>query len=250
MEMLLTVMRDASNLSLKMIYALHGAVGEASDWNALARDLKSEGHALARVDLWQYLACCPMPIADFGAKFNREINTKNPSLIGYSMGGRLALHALIENPSLWSKAVIVSADTGMTDAQQKRDRASKDAEWAALALRGDWSAFLERWNAQAVLAGAGMPNRENLHTRREQVARSFMDWTVSQQEDLLPELHKITCPVLWVVGAHDTKFLKIAEKAVEALPNAQLLVLDEVGHRVPWEAADQFSQSVCTFLGK
>lgn len=237
-------------MGLTMIYALHGAVGEASDWNQLARTLKEDKHSLARVDLWQFLACCPMPIAEFGGKFNREVNTPNPGLLGYSMGGRLALHALLENPSLWSKAVIVSADTGMVDDQEKRARAVQDAEWAALALRGDWAAFMEKWNAQGVLAGGGMPNRDRLHLRREQVARSFIDWSVSQQDDLLPKLSKITCPVMWVVGERDRKFVRIAERAVEALPNAQLEVLGDVGHRVPWEAPGRFAALVREFISE
>ncbi len=231
-----------------MIYALHGAVGEASDWNVLAKDLRTTGHALARVDLWQYLACCPMPISEFGAKFNREINAKKPCLIGYSMGGRLALHAILDNPGLWAKAVIISTDTGMTDERTKLERCARDTEWAALALRGDWDLFIEQWNSQPVLAGIDMPNRDKLKHRREQVARSFMDWSLGQQRDLLPQLKRITCPVLWVVGAEDEKFIKIAQRVVDVLPMVELAVIKGAGHRVPWDAPHEFALRVQQFL--
>lgn len=95
-----------------------------------------------------------------------------------------------------------------------------------------------------------MPDRRKLQPRREAVARSFMDWTVGVQEDLLPELERVTCPVLWVVGERDKKFLAVAKKAVEALPNAELCVVPDCGHRVPWEQSEFFSQRVAEFLEK
>ena len=70
------------------------------------------------------------------------------------------------------------------------------------------------------------------------------------QEDLLLQLEKVTCPVLWIVGERDTKFLKVAEAAVEAIPNAELLIVPECGHRVPWEKPAEFHSAVRDFLDK
>ena len=230
-----------------MIYALHGAVGMAADWKNLAAAMKQDAVPVARVDLWQFLACCPMPISEFGAAFNKEVHAKDPVLLGYSMGGRLALHALIENPAKWSKAVIVSAHTGIAE-EDRIPRQALDAAWAAKALKGDWNTFLGEWNAQGVLDGTSMPDRRALQPRREAVARSFMDWTVGVQQDLLPQLEKVTCPVLWVVGERDTKFLKVAEAAVVVIPDAKLVIIPDCGHRVPWEKPEEFTSAVREFL--
>ncbi len=230
-----------------MIYALHGAVGMAADWKQFAAVMKQDGVPVARVDLWQFLACCPMPISEFGAAFNKEVHAKDPVLLGYSMGGRLALHALIENPAKWSKAVIVSAHSGIAE-EDRIPRQALDAAWAAKALKGDWNTFLGEWNAQGVLDGPSMPDRRALQPRREAVARSFMDWTVGVQQDILPQLEKVTCPVLWVVGERDTKFLKVAEAAVEVIPDAKLVIIPDCGHRVPWEKPEEFNSVVQKFL--
>jgi 2-succinyl-6-hydroxy-2,4-cyclohexadiene-1-carboxylate synthase len=231
-----------------VIYALHGAVGMAADWKKFAAAMKQANQPVARVDLWQFLACCPMPISEFGAAFNKEVHAKDPVLLGYSMGGRLALHALIENPSKWSKAVIVSAHTGIAT-EDRIPRQALDAAWAAKALKGEWTGFLDEWNAQGVLSETTMPDRRSLQPRREAVARSFMDWTVGVQEDLLPQLENVTCPVLWIVGENDTKFLKVATAAVDALPDAELLVIPDCGHRVPWEKSEEFTSAVQRFIG-
>ncbi len=230
-----------------MIYALHGAVGMAADWKRFAQEMNAVDMPVARVDLWQYLACCPMPIDRFGAAFNKEVHATDPVLLGYSMGGRLALHALLNNPDKWSKAIIVSAHTGISE-PECIPRQAHDAVWAAKVLKGDWDAFLAEWNAQGVLAGSEMLDRRKLHPRREAVARSFRDWTVGVQQDLLERLHEITCPVLWVVGENDTKFLEVAKRAVSALPNGRLEVVSDCGHRVPWEKPIEFANAVQIFL--
>lgn len=230
-----------------MIYALHGALGAASDWNLLAQDMKLIGKPLAKVDLWQFLACCPMPLKKFGTSFNREVHSPSPVILGYSMGGRLALHALLDQPAKWEKAVIVSAHTGLQP-EERSPRLGRDAEWAAKALKADWATFLDEWNAQSVLEGGSMPDRSQLVRRREAIARSFMDWSVGAQEDLLPLLGRISCPLLWMVGERDTKFRDVAEQAVLHIPKGQLCVVPDCGHRIPWEQPEFFSRKVKEFL--
>jgi 2-succinyl-6-hydroxy-2,4-cyclohexadiene-1-carboxylate synthase len=232
-----------------MIYALHGAVGMAADWKPFAEAMKGDGHQVARVDLWQYLACCQMPIGKFGAAFNKEVHASESVLLGYSMGGRLALHALLDEPSKYKKAVIVSADTGIAP-EERVPRQASDAAWAAKALKGEWSEFLAEWNAQGVLEGSTKPDRQKLKGQRESVARSFMDWSVGQQEDLLGELDKIECPLLWIVGERDLKFVQVARRAVEMNPHIQLEVVEGCGHRVPWERPREFAALVSDFLDK
>lgn len=228
-----------------MIYALHGALGMAQDWKPLAKELS---RPLSRVDLWQYLACCPMSLPEFGAAFNKEVTASAPDLIGYSMGGRLALHALLDRPEMWRKAIIVSAHTGL-DPSQRNARLAQDAAWAAKALKGDWKEFLIEWNAQGVLSDSALlPDRSTLEPRRQAVARSYMDWSLGQQEDLTERLHEITCPLLWIVGEHDEKFRAIAEHAVSHIPNAQLHVIPNAHHRVPWDQPQAFTKAVQQFL--
>lgn len=232
-----------------MIYALHGAVGDCGDWRGFAKGMKDVGEAVARVDLWEFLSCCPMPIREFGAAFNGEVSSVGNVLLGYSMGGRLALHGLLDDPGKWGAAVIVGAHTGLGEGE-RLPRQVADAEWAGKALVGEWDDFLGEWNSQGVLDGVGMPDRSLLKSRRQAVARSFMDWSLGMQDDLLGRLGEISCPVLWVVGERDVKFREIGERAVEVLPQGELCVVEDCGHRVPWEREDLFLERVKEFLEK
>lgn len=227
----------------------------ADDW----RGLELPGRAVKRVDLWRFLDCCPMTLEGFGAALNREARATRGQrvLLGYSMGGRLALHALLDDREAWDAAVIVSAHPGLEDEVERAARRERDAEWAARALRGDWEEFLAAWNDQAVLKQAGgeaMPmqlaDRRGLAARRASVARSFIDWSLGVQEPLgrrLGRLGQLGLPVLWCVGGADAKFRALGEQVVAALADAELRVFPGAGHRLPWESAD-FAAVVGEFL--
>lgn len=244
-----------------MIWALHGAVGRSTDWSAWALsmrknsdlypDLCSAVGEVRRIDLWRFLDCCPMSLGKFGSTLAGEITRIDPDpvLVAYSMGGRLALHALLAQPKIWKGAVIVSAHPGLTDESQKVARRQKDAAWSALALKAEWSDFLEQWNAQGVLGGgAEMPDRLALKTRRASVARSFVDWSLGMQENLSERFQEIECPVLWLTGENDTKFTDLAKEAVCLIPDAEHAVIPDCGHRVPWEQPEAFSEICQNFF--
>ncbi|NWK57179.1 alpha/beta fold hydrolase [Verrucomicrobiaceae bacterium N1E253] len=234
-----------------MIWALHGAVGRPADWLGLSDALRAHGLPLRgevrRLDLWRFLDCCPMPLSQFGDTLASEIARVDdePILIAYSMGGRLALHALIARPELWKAAVIISAHPGLQEESERAVRRAQDAIWSARALKGDWREFLEQWQAQSVLAdGPAMPDRMQLKDRRTSVARSFVDWSLGAQQDLRPQLRAVSCPVLWLSGARDEKFTALAEEVVPFFQNASHQVLEDCGHRVPWEKSEAFA-GVC-----
>jgi len=233
-----------------MIWALHGAVGMAADWQPLAQAVAASGQVVRSVDLWRFLDCCPMSLEEFGRAFCEEVRAVDdePVILGYSMGGRLALHALLEDPEMWKGAMIVSAHTGLAvdDEQGRFQRMVDDAEWAAAALSGEWKSFLNKWNSQNILAGAALTGRSQLELRRQAVARSFMDWTLSKQADLLDRLGEITCPVQWIVGERDEKFKAVGQTAVTYFQNGVLSEADS-GHRVPWDQPEWFAEQVLGF---
>jgi 2-succinyl-6-hydroxy-2,4-cyclohexadiene-1-carboxylate synthase len=237
-------------------WCLHGAVGMAADWRGFAKNLATLGIGSRGVDLWRFLDCCPLPLADFGKALNAdaggEVSRGNGrALLGYSLGGRLALHALLETPHVWQAAVIVSTHPGLESAADRASRRATDAEWASQALAGNWQQFLTAWHAQSVLGAT--PLREpqassSLIMRRREIARSFVDWSLGAQEPLWHRLAEISIPVLWIAGENDEKFLALAHRAVSLLPAARLVIAPSCGHRVPWEAADWFADQVAGFL--
>ena len=237
-------------------WCLHGAVGMAADWRGLAKQLAAEKTGSRAVDLWRFLEDQSLPLADFGRALNADAGGEvfrgnGRALLGYSMGGRLALHALLERDHPWQAAVIIAADPGLESATEREVRRVADADWAGQALTANWPEFLAAWNAQPLLATTAVRDPQaasRLVIRRREIARSFVDWSLGAQQPLWQRLPEITIPVLWVVGEHDAKFRALAERAVTQLPQATLAVAPAAGHRVPWEAETWLAGQVAHFL--
>jgi 2-succinyl-6-hydroxy-2,4-cyclohexadiene-1-carboxylate synthase len=226
------------------LWCLHGAVGQAADW--LGFTVPEWG--TKRVDLWRFLACCPMALEEFGRPFNDEARAGDGPkvLVGYSMGARLALHALVAGGP-WDAAVLVAPHPGLESETERAARRESDAEWASRALTGDWQDFLAAWNSQPVLAISG-PRSPLTDVCRREVARSFIDWSLGAQAPLWERLGEIPCPVLWCAGEKDGKFRVLAERAVPHLKNGELWIAPDAGHRVPWDAPEAFRARVGEFL--
>ncbi len=215
------------------LVALHGQVGMMSDWDSFIKAMSSHGIGTEAVDLWSYLEDGEVSMEKFGEELNAD-HDDGGVLLGYSMGGRLALHALLDQPRKWKAAVVISSHTGLS-LEDRSLRRSVDDEWGGNVENLPWLEFLNLWNKQGVLGDDVMPDRGSFAYRKAEIARSFNCWSLAEQEDLLAKLSVIEIPVLWVVGEGDEKFCNIGKLATSSLSNSNLLVVPNAGHRVPWE---------------
>lgn len=160
-------------------------------------------------------------------------------LIGYSMGGRLALHIL--ERETFAKAVIVSAGLNAPDPE----RLARDEAWARRFETGEWSSLMRDWHAQPVFGGHVVERREEDFDRGE-LARQLREWSPAVLPP--PRLEAIETPILWVAGARDTRYAEVARTAVARLPHAELWICPDAGHRVPWEQPDALVERLRLFL--
>lgn len=231
-------------------WCLHGAVGAAADWFPFRDAMESRGYQVRAVDLWRFLDCCPRSLAVTAVSLNAEAqaNEGKNLLVGYSMGGRIALHALLAENSPWNAAVIIGAHPGLESEEEKIARRNIDTNWSVKCLHAEWETFLAAWQAQGILQDAGsLSDRVPLRLRRKEIARSFLDWSLGAQENLWIQLPKIEIPVLWLTGEKDEKFTLLAQRAAASMPNARHEVIAAAGHRLPWQQAQAFTDAVTEF---
>lgn len=236
-------------------WCLHGSVGAVSDFRPLAKSLAASAIGTRSVDLWRFLETDPLPISDFGKALNADaggtvFRGTGRSLLGYSMGGRLALHSLLEETHPWQAAVIISANPGLESETERAARSAQDRDWAAKAFMSPWPDFLNQWNAQPVLGGEIRDPQasQQLVTRRREISRSFVDWSLGAQQPLWDRLSEIRIPVLWIAGENDPKYVALAERAAALTPKGVLEIVPGSGHRVPWERPISFAERVARFL--
>lgn len=236
-------------------WCLHGSVGSASDFRPLAKALSQTGVGTRAVDLWRFLEATPLPIGEFGKSLNEDAGGETfrgtgRSVLGYSMGGRLALHSLLAPGHPWQAAVIVSAHPGLENDLDRSTRKAQDSGWAAKAFAGDWKEFTHQWNEQPLLGGdiREPEATQRLVSRRREVSRSFIDWSLGLQQPLWDRLSSISVPVLWVAGENDPKYLELATRAAAETPGSVLAIAPDAAHRVPWENPAWFAERVSHFL--
>jgi 2-succinyl-6-hydroxy-2,4-cyclohexadiene-1-carboxylate synthase len=160
-------------------------------------------------------------------------------LLGYSMGGRLALQLLERDR--FTKAVIVSAGLNAPD----EERRARDEEWARRFESEEWTSLMRAWNAQPVFGGHELARREADYDRTE-LARHLREHSPAVLPP--PRLEQIRTPVLWVAGSRDAKYVDIARRAVARFPHAELWICPDAGHRVPWEQTEAFVARLRAFL--
>ncbi len=228
-----------------MIHCLHGTAGSHHDWDLFKGKFGTE---MSAMDLWSLLEQEQHLSLPAAGQRIADAADEGDILLGYSMGGRLALHALLADREKWKAAIIVAAHPGLQEGHDAR--ILRDEGWAQLA-EDDFDEFLFRWNEQELFDdskdfcdGLIQAEQENKH----QVARSFRDWSLGTQYDLRPAFPGIGCPVLWVTGAKDGKFSRIGEEASPKLPHGRHIYIPDAGHRVPWERPNLFEAAVKDFI--
>lgn len=172
--------------------------------------------------------------------------------VGYSMGGRLALHAAALRPDMVTALVLVGASPGLADPTARAARQQADETLAADVEQLGVEAFVDRWLTQPLFAGldATTSHRaERLANTAAGLASSLRLAGTGAQESLWGRLADITCPTLVVTGANDTKFGAIADDMVTAFGGpARHVTIAGAGHSVHLEQPEAFTDTVCGWL--
>lgn len=173
--------------------------------------------------------------------------------VGYSLGGRLALHVAVARPDAVRALVLVGASPGIADGAARRQRRVADDALADDVEAMGVPAFIDRWLAMDLFAGlnAGTDHRaQRLTNTAAGLASSLRLAGTGAQRSLWDALRSVTCPVLLVVGGDDTKFTGIAgDMASRFGGRCDVVVVPGAGHSVHLEAPDAFVAAVTGWLG-
>jgi 2-succinyl-6-hydroxy-2,4-cyclohexadiene-1-carboxylate synthase len=229
---------------MKKIHTIHGFLGLDSDWDYLKMD-QIVSHDLFKDPL------IPQANDFFGwaKRFNDHVNTDDSFIMGYSLGGRLALHALLDNPSKWAGAVIVSSHPGFQTEDEKKQRILNDYKWAERFENEPWEQLMKDWQGQTVFANIPHPLKRNeSEFDRKQLAHLLRSCSRGFQTNLIGSIQKVDKPILWVCGELDQVYTKSSEEISFSHPKSKIVVVKDAGHRVPWEQPKPFAHLVNQFI--
>ena len=187
---------------------------------------------------------------DFCGRVEVQANGEESILLGYSLGGRLALHACLSRPDLWKSAIVIGADPGLESEEEKKHQLDRDRNWAERLKREPFEKLVDEWDEQPVFCGFENQAPRNLDEMApDRLSQQFEVFSKGLQQNLAPKLAKLKSPpILFLSGEKDNKYQKIGEELEKSSSVVLARVVVDAGHRVPWENPNQFVQTLGKFI--
>lgn len=247
------------------ILFLHGFLGCREDWlgtiGAFGNDyfcmaLDLPGHGDTRVygpdSLFDMEHTAAAIIEHLARKSLERVH-----LVGYSMGGRLALYLAVNYPQWCGQVVIESGSPGLDDRNERAERRAADNDRADRLEREGLDAFIEAWYKQPLFAGLTAQEDEfrQMISRRRRgdpagLARSLRRMGSGVQPSLWAQLPQVELPVLFIAGANDEKFTTLARRQADLCPTGEHRIIAASGHVPHVEQPAKFTTAVREFIGR
>ncbi len=221
------------------VLALHGFTQRGSMWDEVAeleggdwRAPDLPGHGDAPVDTWEGTVAS---LADELASLERP-----RVLVGYSMGGRIALGVVLHRPELVDALVIISAAPGIRSSADREDRQRSDERRATRIAAIGVEQFVSEWVAQPLFASMAVRSADwraaDLAMRASNTAEGLAGALRQLGQGVMPwmgrEIRDIVAPAMFVAGARDRRYLATARRMAKAAPRGREWVASAAGHAV------------------
>ena len=238
------------------VVLLHGFLGRGADWRGVRAGLP-EAWDVRVPDLPGHGRATGLPPGahTMDAAADRVLDGAGGpvDVVGYSMGGRLALHLAVTRPEAVRRVVVVSGSPGLPSPDARASRRALDADRAA-EITADLPGFLDRWYRAPLWHTLPDGLRQRLtadraaHNDPAGLATSLAGMGTGAQPSHWDALAGLRVPVRAVAGARDSKFVEVARRMAEAGPVVPVVVPD-AGHMLTAEAPAALAAVVRRALG-
>ena len=174
-------------------------------------------------------------------------------LCGYSLGGRLALHAALRDPARYAGLVTVSASAGIEAPATRAARAEADEKLAAWMETQEMEQIVAVWERQPLFADqSDALVEEQRPGRLEQDPRALalLLRTAGQGalEPVWQRLDSLSLPVLAIAGVLDDRYCDAARRIARAVPDGRAAIVELAGHAPQLQRPDEVAAALVDFL--
>lgn len=245
---------------------LHGFTGNSEGWKefapfwkdhskTIALDIIGHGKSGSPPDIGQY------QIEESAAVINsllEKMGIGKIDVLGYSMGGRLALTFAVNYPEKVRKLILESASPGLRTEAERHERRIQDKKLSEKIQQEGIKNFIDYWeNIPLFQSQKSLPEKIRTRIRSQRLANSIDGLANSLngmgtgvQPSWWDELAHLEMPVLLITGNLDQKFCRIAEEMSKILPNAKWKTTEDAGHAIHVEKPELFGTIVSGFLSQ
>jgi len=175
------------------------------------------------------------------------------ALVGYSLGGRLALHAALREPDRYRALVTMGASAGIEDVAERTARLQADeklAAWMEIASIADIVTIWERQPLFADQSDALIAEQRPGRLAQDPAALASVLRTAGQGtlEPVWRELHRLELPVLALAGARDERYSAAAQRLADAVPDGRAAIVPDAGHAPQLQQPEAVASSLAAFL--
>lgn len=244
---------------------LHGFLGSGENWRGIIEGLQGTHQ------------CIPYDLPGHGKNIEGDIQAplsfdtvsqwladqldKIPAskinLVGYSLGGRVALHFATHYPERIQCLILESANPGIMEEEERNLRLAEDTSRAASILKDGMSVFVDNWYQTPLFAS--LKNHPETRStiikaaKRNQprwMAKSIRELSPGLQPPLWDLLSNLSFPVLLITGEEDRKYAQVIQKMAERIPNSASVIVENAGHNVHAEQAEKYIAFLKGFLDR
>ena len=245
------------------LVALHGFTGSTATWHNLAQAIPNVrviaidliGHGQTATPEQTQRFSMGEQLQDLEKLFC-QLNVEKFTLLGYSMGGRIALSYAISFPGRVQKLVLESASPGLRTIEERNERSERDDILAQKIITNGLVSFVNAWENIPLFASQrhlSDPVREAIRTERlsqkeEGLAGSLRGIGTGTQPSNWHCLDQLELPVLLITGSLDEKFCQIALEMKALLKTVRHITVNDAGHAIHVENPAEFATIVEEYL--
>lgn len=228
------------------IWILPGFLGDEAQLGEFPEALAQHTGVACEVINWSNYVAEASSIQQAGqflAQFAMSHGTR-PVLVGYSMGGRLALSSVIEAPGAYSAVIAISAHPGLKSEEEKNARLELDQSWAKLLVENQAQFWIE-WNQQSVFQNATQTTQHLSLDQQQKWAKLLVALSTATQNDLSVGLtDKRLPPIMHIAGLSDAKYLELQKNLPSNIEIKQI----QGSHRLPLDNPIELAQVIAPFI--
>jgi 2-succinyl-6-hydroxy-2,4-cyclohexadiene-1-carboxylate synthase len=237
----------------RTVVMLHGFTHTGASWDAVVRTLAAERYSAIAPDVRGHGMASELAPVELDAVIDdvdRVAERQRFTLVGYSMGGRIAVHVALALRARIERLVLIGASPGIADDDERERRVEADEELARWIEREPSIELVaRRWEQTPILQGqppevAAFVHEQRLRNTPAGLARALRGLGTAALPSAWERLGALDMPVVLVVGQRDRKFTAIAERMAGLLPCSEIVVVPGVGHAVHLEAPEAIARVV------